>query len=332
MALHASAANLSISKAVDFLCSSQLEYGEFKTYAWSDAHHSEKGYFDSSPFVTSLVLYSLSYVKDDRVKSIADKALDFLCSEMEGKGLWRYWTSRNELHTLLPPDLDSTCCASYILKQCQRAIPANHALIMANRKGDGTFFTWLAVRKDSPAALVGEIETLVSARMSLVWAFTRVLDNVDCAVNANVLLYLGESAETRDALEYLIKGVMQEETAPCTQFYLDHLSFYYMLSRAYAHGVSALGVTQERILERVLSTQAGDGSCGNELLTALAACTLLNFGQRGIALARAIDYLLRTQQGDGSWRRIAMFSGREPYYGSEALTTGLCVEAIARWL
>jgi hypothetical protein len=26
-----------------------------------------------------------------------------------------------------------------------------------------------------------------------------------------------------------------------------------------------------------------------------------------------------------------MFVGREPYYGSEDLTTALCVEALARW-
>src|SRR5690349_6290762 len=115
MALHASDINHSISQAIDFLYSSQFEYGEFKTYAWRDAAHSENGYFDSSPFTTSLILYSLSYVKDARVQTIADKAVNFLCSEMEGRGLWRYWSSRNERHTFLPPDLDCVCCISHIL-------------------------------------------------------------------------------------------------------------------------------------------------------------------------------------------------------------------------
>jgi hypothetical protein len=330
MARRASDIHHSISKAIDFLYSSQLEYGEFQTYAWRDAAHSENGYSDSSPFATSLVLYSISYVKDARIQAIADKALNFLCSELEGHGLWRYWSSRNPLHTFLPPDLDSTCCISHVLKQYHQSTPNNHALILANRNRAGIFYTWMAARQDSPAEFVAEIQNIVSRSTALVLAFTPVLDNLDSAVNANVLLYLGENAETKCALEYIIQAARDEHTAPSSQYYLDRLSFYYMLSRAYKHSVSALGATREKILERVVLSQAEDGSWGNELLTALAVCTLLNFGESGVALGRGVEYLLQTQLDDGSWRRVAMYAGREPYYGSEELTTALAVQALAR--
>src|SRR5437867_2862916 len=118
-----------ISKAIDFLYESQLDYGESRTYAWSDDNYRENCLFDSSPFITSLVLHSIGFWQDDRVRAITAKALDFLCAEMEGKGLWRFWSSRNKLHEFLPPDLDDTCCISFILNHYGRLEPDNRDLI-----------------------------------------------------------------------------------------------------------------------------------------------------------------------------------------------------------
>lgn len=322
----------SISKAIDFLYHSQLDYGESRTYAWSDDNHRENCLLDSSPFVTSLVLHSIGFWQDNRVKAITAKALDFLCAEMEGTGLWRFWSSRNKLHEFLPPDLDDTCCISYILNRYGRLVPANRDLILANRNSEGIFYTWMAIRANSPPELVGEIQRLINAGVTLVLSFTGALDNIDCAVNANVLLYLGEIAQTKQAVDFLIRVVLKEQEAACSRYYLQRLSFYYMLSRAFANGASSLAETSNPVIQRIISTQAGDGSWGDELLTALAACTLLNFGNRGPGVARAIDYLLQVQREDGAWRRIPMFLGPAPYYGSEDLTTALCVELLARYV
>jgi len=71
----------------------------------------------------------------------------------------------------------------------------------------------------------------------------------------------------------------------------------------------------------------------------LAISTLLNLG-RSLDDARslaALDLLLESQRSDGSWRRQAYYTGPEPptphsaWFGSEALTTCLCLEALARW-
>lgn len=317
---------------MDFLCRSQLEHGEFRSYASSDDTRPETCLLDSSPFITSLILYSIGFWQHDQVQAVRTKALDFLCAEMEGRGLWRFWSSRNKLHEFLPPDLDDTCCIAFVLKKYGRFVPPNQDLLHANRNGEGIFYTWFAPRANTPPESVGEIQSLVNASAPLILSFLGELDDIDCAVNANVILYLGEIAQTKQALDYLIKLVLDEQQGTCSRYYLHPLSFYYMLSRAYANSASSLRVTADPIKSRVFSAQADEGSWGNELLTALAGCTLLNFASRGAGLDRAIEYLIRSQRDDGSWRRIPMFLGRSAYYGSEDLTTALCVELLARYL
>lgn len=93
-----------ITRGIDFLYKSQLSYGEFRTCASADRDNSHRCYFDSSPFVTSFVVYSLNFSNDPRVQEIKKKALRFFTSEMEYPGVWRYWTSRN--HKSIDPDLD----------------------------------------------------------------------------------------------------------------------------------------------------------------------------------------------------------------------------------
>jgi hypothetical protein len=320
-----------ISNALDFLARNQLSYGEFRTYASSDARMEGECHFDSSPFATSLVLYALSFVDDRRVQAMTGHALDFLAVEMEGPGLWRYWSSRNPRHRQLPPDLDDICCISHILKRNGWPLPANREFILANRNEAGMFYTWLAPRTGAPPELVGAINHLVGAGTLLAILLSGTVNDVDCAVNANVLLYLGEGEETRGAIDYLTGVVIDGREDECSHFYPDPLAFYYMLSRAYFNGVSALAQTQAAVIDRLLARQENNGSFGDALRTALAACTLLNFEQRTPALQRASEHLLAVQQPDGSWPRLALFLGPAPYYGSEELTTALCVEALGRF-
>ena len=87
------------------------------------------------------------------------------------------------------------------------------------------------------------------------------------------------------------------------------------------------------LLERLKAAQQADGSFGDELLTGLAICSLLNLGENLEGLGRAIDYLVKTQREDGSWRRIPMYGGppTPTTFGSADLTTGICLEALARY-
>ena len=87
------------------------------------------------------------------------------------------------------------------------------------------------------------------------------------------------------------------------------------------------------MVERILAHQQADGSFGDELLTGLGVCALMNLGVQTETLAKAIAYLVSTQQADGSWKRIPMYGGppTPTTFGSADLTTGICLEALARY-
>jgi hypothetical protein len=58
-------------------------------------------------------------------------------------------------------------------------------------------------------------------------------------------------------------------------------------------------------------------------------CSLVIFGNKDVTRLRdAARYLEEQQSANGSWRRVAMFCQPGRYYGSEELTTALCLEAL----
>ncbi|MEG4805113.1 phytanoyl-CoA dioxygenase family protein [Microcoleus sp. ARI1-B5] len=335
----------SITKAIDFLAQAQLDDGEFQTTLPNEnlkaicetigfkQEATKNLVFDSSPFVTSLIVYSLSFLSyESKVQQLIKRGLGFLSQEMESGGLWRYWSSKNEKHNAAPPDLDDVCCASYVLKMNGIPIQPNTAIILDNRNQQGLFYTWLL-----PRTIRGIVLNLLTLgkRFSYLDKFWKTTDKDDicCVVNANVLLYLGENRQTQRVIEYLISIVLQENENENTSFYNHKLSLYYMLSRAYFNGVNSLGVIKIPVINKILSLQKADGSFGDELLTALAICALLNFNSQPLSLDKAIDFLLKTQQCDGSWQRIPMYGGKtnKETFGSTELTTAFCVEALARY-
>ena len=297
----------SVSAGINFLHQSQLPYGEFKTYACSNEEMTSDCHFDSSPFVTTFVLYSLSFGDDPRIKEMTDSAIQFFLDEMDSRGLWKYWTSRNERNIV--PDLDDTACVSHVLMSHGIPFRSNADLILANRDGQGKFYTWIQEPNRK--------------------------NDIDCVVNANVLLYLGENQGTGDTCQYLNSVVSGGLEDRCSPYYPDKISFYYMLSRAYFNGVSCLGASRDSVVERVILMQQDNGSFGDEFSTALAIGTLLNLHDHNPRVSKAIEYLLDKQTKDGSWSRSLFFVGPAPspylYFGSEELTTALCIEALSRY-
>lgn len=133
-------------------------------------------------------------------------ALSFFLEEMEGRGIWRYWTSRTDKR--IPPDLDDIACISYLLEKNQVPFPSNVDVILANQNEEGLFRTW--------------IPNLLTPMTSPRW--TEWAMHVDCVVNANVLLYLGETSDTRHAIKYLNNIILNNEESDCSQHYIDRLS------------------------------------------------------------------------------------------------------------
>ena len=318
---------VSVNKGLDFLLKNQLDYGEFKTeicnrYKDSFERVVEEWTFDSSPFATALILYSLNFIEgDERVQKLREQGLKFLIDEMEEGGLWRYWSSKNEKHRMIPPDLDVICCISHILKINNIAFPENTEIILNNRNRNDIFNTWL-LSVDGKKGLYSNDSWIINQE-----------DDICCLVNSNVLLYLGEIKETEKVVEYLIRVILQETEITSTPFYNNELSFYYMLSRAYYNGSFSFKIVKQIIINKILNMQKSDGSFGNELLTSLAICSLLNYGYYSPDFCKAIAFLIKTQQSDGSWRRIPLYGGHadKAIYGSAELTTAFCLEALARY-
>jgi len=232
-----------------------------------------------------------------------NKATSFLAEEMRGPGLFQYFTSRNARS--IDFDLDDTACASVALQGSHPFIMRGYNVrhFTENRNEAGLFYTW--VGRATPA------------------------NNVDSVVNANVVFYLGDRDETESACRYLIDTIKSGYEGDSYHYYLDNMTLYYAVSRAYAHGTSSLSAAREAIIEKVLQSSKDDGSFGNELATACAVCSLANFEYDNVIRLRdAASYLERQQRADGSWQRVAMFHGSGVYYGSEELTTALCLEAL----
>jgi hypothetical protein len=259
--------------------------------------------FDSSVFVTTFVLYSIARIDCPRRTTMTNKAISFLAEEMRGPGLFQYYTSKNT--NSIGFDLDDTACASVALQQTHPLVAGgrNVEYFLESRNEAGLFHTW-----------VGD---------------TAPENDIDSVVNANVVFYLGDRDETRSACRYLIDTIESGGESDSHYYYLNDMTLYYAVSRAYAHGASSLSGAKEAIMEKVLIRSEHDGSFGDELATACAVCSLVNFGYKDVTRLRgATRYLEGQQSANGSWRRVAMFCQPGRYYGSEELTTALCLEAL----
>ena len=334
------ARNYAARRAVSYLLATQLPDGEYQTEFCYNRREAEDGsiiedlVFDSSPFVTSLVLYSMQFAKDldSGISEATRRGLDFLVSEMDPGGLWRYWTRKNSKRSIIPPDLDDTSCISHLLRAHGRSVPDNDWLFYDSRDKRGAFYTWLYKANSSRKWLLWlRTGGKAFSYTKELWQWTSG-DDVCAVVNANVLTYLGENTRTQRAIEYLLRIFQDGAEDKQIVFYAHRLSLYYFASRAFACGVTALAPAAPVITERTLALQQPDGSFGDELQTGLAICTLLNLGANPKALGPAVQYLLSTQSEAGSWRRIPMYGGppTPTTFGSADLTTAICLEALAR--
>jgi hypothetical protein len=292
----------SVRRGLRFLYDHQHPSGEFRTYA-SPSEKMRVTAFDSSVFVTTFVLYSIAFIDCPLVTTMTKKAISFLTEEMGDSGLFRYYTSKNT--NSIGFDLDDTACASVALQQSHLLVAGggNVEYFLENRNEAGLFYTWIG----DPAPE----------------------NDIDSVVNANVVFYLGDRDETRGACRYLIDTIQSGRESDSYRYYLDDMTLYYAVSRAYAHGASSLGGAKQAITEKVLLRSKDDGSFGDELATACAVCSLVNFEYEGVKRLRdAARYVEEHQSANGSWRRVAMFCQPGRYYGSHELTTALCLEAL----
>jgi hypothetical protein len=331
--------------ALDYLTRAQLPHGEFRTLLASDAELTD-GVFDSSPFVTTFVLHALSQVDRAPIAGMVERGLRFLESERELGGIWRYYSSRQWKHRRVPPDLDDTACASDALRLFGRPVPNNRWIFRRCRTSEGRYRSWIVPARSSDLALrlYSRVAALADRKRLPPMPdeeranprFASAVDDVpagevDPVVNANVILYLGDSGETRQVSGWLTGLCRTGVRGVYSPYYPDPLALYYMISRACWRNAPTLAAAGDSIVRETKALQQPDGSFGTPLATALAAGALLTFAPGEAATRQALGSLLRTQRGEGSWPGRALYRGPVEFWGSDELTTALALEGVARF-
>ncbi len=328
-----------LDRAVDFLQARQLPHGEFATLLGRDRAMS-LAVPDSTVFTTAQLIHSLAFVESARTREMIRRAADFLRAERECGGLWRYWSSRNHRHARLGPDLDDTACASFALRRAGLAAPDNLWAFRRARDAHGRFFTWmrpghlgrfdvfgraaLAVGAAQARRRAARTEVPVSEDPRFVTMHIDP-DDVDPVVNANVLLWLGERTETEAARRFVAETVLADPPT-FSRYYEDPLVLHYAVARASEEASPGLRALGPHIVGRI-EARLDEDKALDPLKTALAAASLAVFAPRSAALDRLVDSILAAQRPDGGWQACAYYN----VWGSEELTTGFCLETLARY-
>ena len=91
---------------------------------------------------------------------------------------------------------------------------------------------------------------------------------------------------------------------------------------------SLLGIRKRELQDVLLVRYRTEGTWGSYTETALALTSLLSLDYEGTELWSAAERILGGQEGDGSWPSNAIYSNAEACYGSRALSSAWCVEAL----
>ena len=92
-----------LNSALDFLQQSQLSHGEFITQAAENATMTKACVFDSSPFTTAFVLYSIDKFRDTRIRIDGSKRFEVLARGDGRQGIVAVLVLRGMLHIVSSP-------------------------------------------------------------------------------------------------------------------------------------------------------------------------------------------------------------------------------------
>ena len=299
-------------RGVEFLAANQRATGAFTTHEWRTLNPDKKLTVDT-PFTASQVLYSLTFCEDSSTaRAVSERAAAYLVGQREGPGIWRY-QGRNGW---ISPDVDDTAMALAALKRYGQPIaPEALVILRASRNEAGLFNTWVG----DPSTWKG-----IDSR------------EIDPVVNLNGLLVFGFVRENLDEVcSYVLTQVESDKFRRGSPYYPSPLAFTFALSRAHLDGgVSCLAKAAPKIRTVTLELQEKDGAWGDDFETAVGLLTLLNLGERGDAVERAIGIIVARQMPDGGWALAPAYSGDRGRwrYGSRAVTTALCIEGLAKYL
>ena len=271
-------------------------------------------HFEKPPFVSAFCVLALECCEEARAKAICTATKAYLVNTIEYPGLWRYYRH-------LPRDLDSTTLCSLVIETHPWIVLGrNIPQILANRDEEGRFMTWV-LEDDEPD---------VVSRFRL---------EADPVVNANVIAYLGDCPETRDAQRWLEALITDAKLKGSSKWYPDEVAIYYATARALIRAQPALDRLRPILADRILGLRDDKGDFGNLLQTAQTVSALDNVGCLDrIDAKRQVERFTSSQREDGSWPELLAFGDQtlkwgtvgQIGHGSEAVTSAFCIEALER--
>lgn len=256
-----------------------------------------------SVFPAAVGVLALAACDSDRARSIASRSREFIVSEIEHLGVWRF-------EPRWPLDTDCTAVCSLAIGPPGHIsiwLRRNVGPLLAMRDGEGRFLTW----------------------MSALGALGRPND-VCPVVNANVVAWLGDVPETQSSRRWIERLIERNEERDASIWYGSPMDLYYAVGRAAAIAPPLFAAVRETVASRIHETPLP-----NPLVTAQAISAIAMLGRRARPgfLRRWAERLIDTQTGDGGWDACEF--SRAPsdvgsIYVSKTLTTACCVEALAR--
>ena len=313
------AAKDSIRRALDFLASAIDENGAWHCVRFNVADPEIPRHFERPPFISAFCVLALESCEEPQAKSICTATRKYLVDTMEYPGFWRYYRH-------LPQDLDSTTLCSLVLASDPThpwiLLGRNVPRMLANRDTDGRFRTWMLAE--------GEPDVVSRFRIE-----------ADPVVNANVIAYLGDHAETRDAQDWLAALIAEDNLEGRSKWYPDTVAVYYAITRAMIRAYPVLDQQRPILADRILDLRDKQGDFGNILKTAQAVSALYNIGSlERIDAKREVERFVDSQHQDGSWPELLAFGDQSLKFGvvgqfahgSESVTSAFCIEALARLL
>jgi len=310
----AEAGRASIRRGLDFLESTIDENGAWHCVRFNVADPEVPRHFEKPPFISAFCVLALESCREARARTICAATRAYLVDTIESPGLWRYYRH-------LPQDLDSTALCSLVIgTHPWILLGRNVSRILANRDEEGRFMTWI---------LGGDEPDVVS----------RFRIEADPVVNANVIAYLGDRPETRDAQSWLEALITEGSLKDSSKWYPDEIAICYAIARAAMRVRPALDRLRPILADRVLGLRDDKGDFGNVLQTAQAVSALGDAGcLERIDAKRQMKRILRWQREDGSWPELLAFGDQslkwgavgQIGHGAEAVTTAFCIEALER--
>ncbi len=310
----AKAGRESISLGLNFLESTINEDGAWHCIRFNVSDPNIPRHYERPPFISAYCVLALESSDEARAKAMCNAAKTHLVKTIEYPGLWRYYRH-------LPQDLDSTALCSLVIgNHPWILLGRNIPKILANRDAQGRFMTWVLEGDEPDVVTVFRIEA-------------------DPVVNANVIAYLGNHPETKNAQRWLESLITEGSLDGSSKWYPDPVAIYYATTRAVIKVQPALDQLRPILVDRILGLRDEKGEFDNVLQTAQAVSALYNLGSlESIDTKRQAERIINSQREDGSWPELLAFGDQtlkwgtwgQQGHGSESVTSVFCIEALER--